>query len=175
MLKTGLAKEFYQDIKTALVPFTDPVVYGRSTLENSSFIASSANPDPSVHGRGFVARLSGSTVEFLNMWFLMFVGKQPFVYDHKNDVLGFQLQPILPKWLFRADGTVTFTLFSNVEVTYVNASGRDTFGENSVQPVKYTINFNDGKEEEVSSSIITGKVASSIREGDVAKILVELN
>lgn len=54
----------FEDLKNALPPFMDPSVYGRSTLENSSFIASSVNPDESMHGRGFVARLSGTTAEF---------------------------------------------------------------------------------------------------------------
>ena len=45
LLKGGLWDEFFQVIKTALPPFMDPEVYGRSTLENSSFIASSRNPN----------------------------------------------------------------------------------------------------------------------------------
>ena len=45
-------------------------------LENSSFIASSANPNPDIHGRGFVARLSGSTTEMISMWIEMFIGGQ---------------------------------------------------------------------------------------------------
>ena len=73
LVKVGLYDEFFEEIKTGLVVFTDPNVYGRSILENSSFIASSANPDESLHGKGFVARLSGSTVEFLNMWVEMFI------------------------------------------------------------------------------------------------------
>ena len=75
LLKAGLYDEFFSEIKTSLIPFLDPAVYGRSTLENSSFIASSVNPDPHVHGRGFVARLSGSTAEFLSMWITMMAGK----------------------------------------------------------------------------------------------------
>src|SRR3989344_1069318 len=63
MLKGGLHDEFFQDFKKALVPFQPAERYGRSVLENSSFIVSSVFPDPSYHGVGFVARLSGSTAE----------------------------------------------------------------------------------------------------------------
>lgn len=53
MLKAGLYDRYYEAIKDALIPYQQPEVYGRSILENSSFLASSANPDPSVHGQGF--------------------------------------------------------------------------------------------------------------------------
>lgn len=59
LLRGGLYEEFYQDIKTGLVPFMDNKVYGRSPLEASSFIVSSAFPDKKLHGAGFLARLSG--------------------------------------------------------------------------------------------------------------------
>ena len=56
-----------------------PEVYGRSILENSSFIASSRNPNPNNHGRGFVARLSGTTSEMLSMYLLMMQGEKSFL------------------------------------------------------------------------------------------------
>ena len=62
MLKAGLYDRFYEAVQDALIPYQKPEVYGRSILENSSFLASSANPDPSVHGQGFVARLSGAAL-----------------------------------------------------------------------------------------------------------------
>src|SRR5699024_3937320 len=112
---------------TGLVMFNDPVVYGRNPLENSSFIVSSANPDQSIHGKGYIARLSGSTVEFLNMWFEMFVGHKPFASD--NQTLSFKLDPKLPDWLFDENGVVQFKLFSKIIVTYRNISRRNTYGE----------------------------------------------
>ena len=60
LLSSGLYKEFWEEGRRGLVPFFDPDVYGRSLLENSSFIASSVHPDAALHGRGYVARLSGS-------------------------------------------------------------------------------------------------------------------
>src|SRR5690606_1292871 len=59
LFKSGLYDQYYEAIKTGMIPFMDPLVYGRSTLENVSFIATSNNPNPKNHGRGFVARLTG--------------------------------------------------------------------------------------------------------------------
>ncbi len=174
VLNKGLTEQFFADIKTVLVPFMDPSVYGRSILENASFIASSANPDASIHGKGFVARLSGSTVEFLNMWVAMFIGKEPFTYDRKNDVLHFQLDPVLPGWLFKMDGTVSFKLFSSIEVIYCNENRCHTFGEAAVRPKSYTVVYQDGKKYEVSASRITGSMAYDIRNNMVEKIIVKL-
>ena len=64
----------------------DPDVYGRPPIECSSFIASSAHPDKTIHGQGYLARLSGSTAEFLSMWNLMMMGAQPFVDFQVEDV-----------------------------------------------------------------------------------------
>ena len=50
LLKNGLYKEFFTDFKNVLVPFQGPRRYGRSILENSSFIVSSAFPDQRLHG-----------------------------------------------------------------------------------------------------------------------------
>ncbi len=79
LLMAGLVDDFYAAARAGLVPFMDPAIYGRSPLENSSFIVSSAHPDESLHGAGFVARLSGSTAEFINIWSVLMAGAQPFV------------------------------------------------------------------------------------------------
>ena len=55
-----------------------PEIYGRSPLENSSFIASSRFPDAKAHGVGFVARLSGATAEWISMVLHMGLGAAPF-------------------------------------------------------------------------------------------------
>jgi hypothetical protein len=78
LLKAGLYEEYFEAFQAHLPAFMDPQVYGRSPLENSSFIVSSAHPDETLHGNGFVARLSGSTAEFLSMWVVMTAGLQPF-------------------------------------------------------------------------------------------------
>ena len=116
LLKAGLYEEYFGEIDTNLVCFMDPKVYGRSTLENSSFIATSINPDPYVRGQGYVARLSGSTAEMLSLWTLMMFGKKVFTYDSE---LTLNLKPLLHKKFFK-DGEVSFKLFGKVKVTYVN-------------------------------------------------------
>lgn len=170
LVKVGLYDEFFEEIKTGLVVFTDPKVYGRSILENSSFIASSANPDESLHGKGFVARLSGSTVEFLNMWVELFIGKTPFRQEKE---LTFSLNPVLPADFFD-NKKVSFTLFSDIKVTYTNETSRATFGENSVSPVGYTVTLKSGETESFGAAGVTGKWAEAVRSKQVASIDVEL-
>lgn len=153
-----------------MLPFMDPDVYGRSLMECSSFLASSAFSDPARHGRGFAARLSGSTAEFMTIWFLMFVGPEPF-FLNENGELEMQLVPALPSWLFEdeenegtrdEDGqlTVSFKLFSSILVTYHNPDGGDLFG---VSPIGYKITMKDGNTVHVKSSTLPTKVAVAIR------------
>ncbi|MCK7490795.1 MAG: hypothetical protein MZW92_02680 [Comamonadaceae bacterium] len=54
LLKAGLYERFFDEAKTNLVCFMDPATYGRPTIENSSFVATSNNPNPAVRGQGFV-------------------------------------------------------------------------------------------------------------------------
>ena len=138
LLRSGLYREFYTDFKNVMVPFMKPEVYGRSILENSSFISSSSNPDASIHGTGFVARLSGSTAEFVHILILMAIGEKPFSMD-ENGELQLQFNPALANWLFTdkarkekiwVDGkeksvsfpvnSFTFTFLGDVQVTYLN-------------------------------------------------------
>ncbi len=126
LLRCGLAKEFFTEIRGALVPFLDPMRYGRSILQNSSFIVSSAHEDKNLHGQGFVARLSGSTAEFLHIWLVMNMGLKPFALDDQGR-LTLRFDPLLPSWLFtnKAQGefaahTYSFKLFAKIMVTYHN-------------------------------------------------------
>ncbi|ADU28964.1 hypothetical protein [Evansella cellulosilytica] len=171
-LKSGLKNEFFEDIQSALIPFLDPEVYGRSTLENSSFIASSANPNQDLHGRGFVSRLSGSTIEFMNMWFVMMAGSKPF--DVKNGELVCELSPSLPSWMFNEDGELTFTFLGHTEVTYVNRSKSATFGHNAVSPKKLELVFKDGTTKILLANELVGATAEAVRSGEVSKMVVEL-
>lgn len=98
LIKNQLYNEFFQALADCLIAFQDPEIYGRSILENSSFIMSSSNPDKKNHGRGYIARLSGSTAEFLNIWTVMTVGIKPFRYE--NEKLVFEPQAILKAEFF---------------------------------------------------------------------------
>ncbi len=166
LLKAGLYDEFFEEMKHVMVPFLDPAVYGRSTLENSSFIASSLNPDPSTHGRGFVARLSGSTTEVMSMWSTMMAGNTPFTTE--DGVLTFSLQPTLAGWLFDEDGKVQFQMCSKTTVTYVNAARKNTYGADGVS-------LKDIKVDGTSyGTKLTGEMAEKVRNGEIAEIVCEL-
>lgn len=161
LLKGGLYEEFYSEIETNLTCFMDPKIYGRSTLENSSFIASSVNPDPNVRGQGWVARLSGSTAEMLSISTMMLFGKKPFIY--KDGELHVNFKPALKKDFFK-NGLVTFTFLGKVKVTYVNESNINTY-DPSFAITRYEVDGTEQKE-------LRGTVAQDIRNGIVKEIRV---
>ena len=173
MLRSGLYEEFYEDFKNVLVPFMKPAVYGRSTLENSSFIASSANQDESIHGTGFVARLSGSTAEFLSIWKLMLAGERPFEYE--NDRLILRLRPLLPGWLFDKDGKVSFNFLGRCLVTYFNPEKKNTYKKNEINPSQWKIRIFDrgGRKTEISGGTISEPYSRLIREGEIEKVEID--
>lgn len=171
LIKNGLYKQFFEDIKTAMPPFMNPEVYGRSVLENSSFIASSSNPDDRTHGRGFVARLSGTTVEVLNIWKLMMVGEKLFSYENKQ--LNFNLNPILSKDFFK-DGIVETTILGEIKLVYNNKNNKDTFGDNKGNVTKITVIDKDNNEIIVNGNKITGDLANKIRNCEVKEIIAEI-
>ncbi|MFH1825867.1 MAG: cellobiose phosphorylase [bacterium] len=169
LLKAGLYKEFFSDIKTALVPFIDPKIYKRSILENSSFIASSAHPNQGFHGRGFYARLSGASAEFIEMWLIMMTGKEIFYLD-KSGKLCFKLDPKLPSWLFK-NGQLSFKLLGSIDVTYVNKKGKNTYA--GLKPTSYKLTLN--KETKIiKAPFIKEPYAQLIRDRKVKKIEVVL-
>jgi len=170
LIKAGLYDNFYEELKTTLIPFLPPNQYGRSILENSSFLASSENPDPSVHGRGFVARLSGSTTEMLSMWILMFIGEKIFTFDHNQLKLHFE--PKLPSWLFDVNGEVSFRLFSSCTVTYKNAKRCSTYGEHGVKVVRIQI---QDTAETIEGNVLSGHIANQVREGKIKQIIAFLD
>ena len=171
LIKNGLYEEFFEDIKNAMPPFMNPEVYGRSILENSSFIASSSNPDEKTHGRGFVARLSGSTVEILNIWKLMMVGEKLFV--HEDGILKFRLNPILTKDFFK-DNILETTILGNIKLIYVNINNKNTFGtERGIieEIILFDINNNIIK---FKGNEVCGDFAEKIRNKEIVKIQANL-
>lgn len=168
LLKNGLYEEYAEEIRDALVPFLDPQVYGRSTLENSSFIAPTVNPDPAVHGRGFYARLSGSTAEFLSMWIYMMAGKGIFRYE--NQKLQMELKPVLPSWLFDEQGQVSFTFLGKTRVTYHNTRKADTYGPDKAVITRMILTKQNGDQTEVSGSVLGSPIAEDVRSGAYSTI-----
>jgi hypothetical protein len=170
VLKAGLYKEFYADFQRALVCFQDPTVYGRSPLENSSFIVSSAHPDESLHGAGFVARLSGATAEFLSLWSVMMFGQRPFFVQHGQLCLEFN--PALPGWLFDELGTIASTFLGGCRVVYHNPEKRDTFADGGLKPCRITLHTHDGLAVELDGHVIGPPYAEKVRLGAMKEIHV---
>jgi len=158
LIRGGLYEEFYHEVKTGLVPFMDASVYGRSPVEASSFIVSSAFPDANLHGAGFLARLSGSTAEFLSMWAIMVAGETPFTM--RNGELHFELKPVLPSWLFKDDGTFSFIYIGRVAVTYHNKHFKNSWELSTAYMV---MTMEDGSTEKVHGSFIVGEAAAKVR------------
>ncbi len=190
VLASGLYPQFYQTMKEALVPFLDPAVYGRSILENSSFIASSGHEDKNLHGQGFVARLSGSTAEFLHMWLLMNVGPKPFHFDARRG-LTLTFKPALPSWLFTKveqkvtvtdkfqeqklvtlpKNTYAFNFLSSTMVVYHNPKRLDTFGERGAKIREIVLKYIGlHKPVHLKEAVIHSQHAQDIRENKIEQI-----
>jgi hypothetical protein len=164
ILRAGLCDEFFADLRRGLVPFLDPQTYGRSPLENSSFIVSSAHPDDSLHGRGFVARLTGATAEFLSLWSLMTAGPRPFFM--KNGELCLTFRPTLPRWLFCEDGTLTFTFLGGCSVT----CQRYETSSDYAQVTAITLYLSMGHRVSLPGDVIGAPYAAMIRNGEIRHI-----
>lgn len=169
LLKAGLYDAFYETLPSNLVCFMNPEIYGRSPLENSSFIVPSNNPDESIHGQGFFARLSGSTVEAIHMWFVMMTGGHPFIVD--NGTLKVNLKPKLHHSYFNQNHAVTFTLFNQTKVTYINEANVSTYDRCEIE--HYLCEDDQGH---VSTyDVLEGEVANKVRQGHFKKITIYMN
>lgn len=158
LLKAGYYKEFYQECQTNLVINMDPMVYGRSIIENSSFIVPTCNPDKKLHGRGFFARLTGANAEFMDMFANLFIG--PSLFNVENDELVLTLSPKLNKEMFDENNEAQFTLFNKTKVIYHNPNCLNTY---DAKVINYVV---DG----VSYSEIRGKLALDLRNGVIKEI-----
>jgi hypothetical protein len=174
LLEQDLYKEFFSDFKNVLIPFQKPSVYGRSILENSSFLVSSAFPYKELHGNGFVARLSGSTAEFIHMWLLMNIGKSPFFLNRKNE-LNLRFSPRLAGWLFtRKEKSYSFTLLGRISVTYHNHERKDTFGSGSAKVKRIAFLDMHNKLIQIQSDTVPAPYADQIRNAKIATIDIDL-
>lgn len=167
LLKSGLYSEFIRDFHQCAVPFMEEAVYGRSPLENSSFIASSKNPDEKVHGKGYVARLSGSTAEFLQMWQLMMFGARPFAA--REGKLELEFQPMLPSYLIGEEKEIRCVFLGNIPVIY-RLPDREDFIPGNYEISSYLIKWEDGTE--TCMTQISGEAAKKIRNGGAECITV---
>ncbi len=171
LLRSGMYQEFFDDFKKVAVPFLNPEIYGRSIYENSSFIASSKNPNKAYHGKGFVARLSGSTIEFISMWKQIMFGKE--ILSVADEELCFTPKPCMPAYLIPEDGTVVTTLFGRTEVVYHFAEKRDYIpGEYEIKSMSFS--YWNASVATVSGPRAGEKVARDVRDGLIKKIVVEI-
>ncbi|TAN68147.1 MAG: hypothetical protein EPN17_09930 [Methylobacter sp.] len=189
MVRAGLSEEFYDQIERLLVAFRDPAEYGRNPVENSSFLVSSGFAiDPRQHGRGCVARLSGSTVEFLHLWTHLFLGAKPFVFEEGR--LLFRPEPVLSKSFFSTNGqcvnpfgvdetlpadSVACALFGATLLVYINPERQDTFGGAAVRPCRYQLYGRDGSMQTVDGPYLEGQVAEALRLGQFRRVDVVLS
>lgn len=171
VLKSGMYREFIDDFHKAAIPFLDPDVYGRSIYENSSFIASSKNPNAHYHGKGFVARLSGSTVEFIHMWSLMMFGLHPFAV--KDGKLTLTFAPVLPAYLIGEEKRIEAVFLGKIPVCYRLSEKKDYIpGNYEVEEVILT--DQDGGQEKIAGGVLGEKQAADVRDGKIARIEVVL-
>ncbi len=190
LLRYGLYEEFFNNMKKTLIPFLNPKRYGRSILENSSFIVSSAHEDVKLHGKGFVARLSGTTAEWLHIWLILNAGETPFAIDQKGS-LELCFKPILPGWMFtkresvieRFDrnhvykkmvmpkNTYAFHFLGTTLVVYHNPRRRDTFGKNKASIERILISYPDHRDPiHISGNCVPSQYALDIRNNKVNRI-----
>jgi hypothetical protein len=172
VLRAGLYEEFFEDFRRALVCFQDAEAYGRSPLENSSFLVSSAHPDETLHGVGFVARLTGATAEFLSMWTTMMAGPTPFFMD--GDELCLALKPILPEWLFDENGEIAFAFLGRTKVTYHNPDRIDSWKLWSQSTMSAVLCVPEEGSIEFADGIVREPYAEMVRQGRVASLDVFL-
>lgn len=188
MVRAGLISEFYQHMHTLLVAFRDPQQYGRNPSESSSFLVSSGfTIDPRQHGRGCVARLSGATVEFLNLWIYLFLGPTPFVVEEEQ--LRFKPSPLLANSLFLQHAQ-TLQLDDNDEtipahsaacsvlgktlLVYVNPAQQDTFGDNALTPSHYRLYARDGSNYSIEGRYLEAQDAQALRDGQFRRVDITL-
>jgi hypothetical protein len=164
-------------------------------LENSSFIASSGHEDKNLHGQGFVARLSGSTAEFMHMWLLMNVGPKPFHFDARRG-LTMTFKPALPGWLFTKTekkvtvtdkflehttvtlpkNTYAFNFLSSTLVVYHNPKRLDTFGDKGAKISEIVLKYVGlHKPVRLTEVVIPSQYAQDIRENKVEHIDIYFN
>lgn len=192
LLRCGAYEEFFHCMKTAFIPFLNPETYGRSILENSSFLASSVYPNKKLHGNGFVSRLTGASAEFLNMWRIMTTGQAPFFLNEEGE-LTLKFEPVLPGWLFLAEektaeilidtkpvfmtfpaNTFAFKLFGKTLIVYYNESRKNTFGAEGVKVQRAEL-LDSNAIVNINGCVISNSYAQKIRRGEYKQINLYLS
>ncbi len=135
-----------------------------------------------------MARLSGSTVEFLHLWAHLFLGPQPFQWSHGE--LVFAPNPQLHARMFHPEArdvqffgqneslpahSAACALLGRTLLVYINPQMRNTYGAtNSVAPVHYRLVARDGAATELESPRLRGAIAERMRAGEFRRVEVTL-
>ncbi len=192
LLKSRMYEQFFTDLPFCLPPWLAPESYGRSPLENVSFIVSSVHDRPSFRGRGMQPRLSGTNAELVHIALILSFGSRPF--SMRNGRLVFATEPVLPKWAFTIEAaedvvspmqgkkrmialpphSFAALFLGQTVVVYHNPTGKDTFGEDSVHPVSYELRYFDGRRKSFGSEGVIGDEALNIRNRLIDRIDIEL-
>lgn len=162
LLKAGLYKDFYNEMKDNFVCNMDPYVYGRSPIENSSFVVPTCNPNKRMHGQGQFARLTGANAEVLDMFYIMFLGERAFKME--DGELVFTPSPRISKEFFDENDEVSYPLFSKCVITIHNPQRIDLYNH---KKYSYVVN---GKE----YASIRGELASDLRSGKIKQLRIEV-
>lgn len=167
ILKSHHYEAFFEEAKTNLVFELNPETYGRSTLENSSFIATSNNPNPHLFGQGFVSRLSGSTAEMISIWSLLMYGHD--MYHLQDGVLSLKLKTLLPLRYFKNQRIET--TFHQSKIVYINESKKDGW---LLEPTSYLLKSDNQEEILVTGNCVQGQLAEDVRNHKFKEIVITL-
>jgi hypothetical protein len=193
LLRSGCFEAFYREMRNGLPPFLSPEVYGRSTLENCSFIVSTSFPDETLHGQSFQPRLSGVTAEMLQIWTVMVTGKRPFILNERGE-MNLCLHPSLPAWLFTEKPSVrdfwdmgkgwqqvhidencfAFRFLGQTLVIYHNPSRKSTFGSDGVAVERGVFQYRDGHDETLAGPCFGVEITNAVRRGLISRIDIDL-
>ena len=117
-----------------------------------------------------MARLSGSTVEFMSMWKTMMFGRCPFTYE--DETLKLTFAPVIPAYLVGEDLQVSAMFLGSTEVIY-HLDGQHDFYPGSYAIEKIEIAYRNGSRMHCGSSI-AGDAARMIRDGMAETITVTI-
>jgi hypothetical protein len=116
-----------------------------------------------------VARLSGSTAEFLSLWTSMMAGERPFLVS--GGELQLKLSPALPGWFFTDPGIVSFRFLGHCDVTYHNPRRLDTYAD-GIEPRRIVLWPSDSESVGVEGHTIGAPYAEMVRSGDIGRVEV---
>ena len=139
-----------------------------------------------------MARLSGSTAEFIHMWLLMNIGKEPFFLNEAGR-LSLRFRPILSKELFtkkqcrigvdvyREKNVIiekncyAFIFLGITLVVYHNPKQRNTYGKNGVSVETIVLEDKEKRITTITADSIPEEYAYDIRAGKYSRIDMHLS